>query len=47
MAKRYALLSELVPQAGAIALLVNPNYPDTERNIKVVQEAGTGTRLSP
>jgi putative tryptophan/tyrosine transport system substrate-binding protein len=39
MPKRLELLSELVPQAGVIALLVNPNNPDTERNIKVVQEA--------
>jgi putative ABC transport system substrate-binding protein len=39
MPKRLELLSELVPQAGVIALLVNPNNPDTERNIKVVQGA--------
>jgi hypothetical protein len=33
--------------ASAIALLVNPNNPDTERDIKVAQEAGAGTRLLP
>jgi putative ABC transport system substrate-binding protein len=39
MAKRLELLSELVPQAGVIALLVNPNYSITERIIRDVQEA--------
>jgi putative ABC transport system substrate-binding protein len=37
--KRFELLSELVPQAKVIALLVNPNYPATERVIRAVQEA--------
>jgi putative ABC transport system substrate-binding protein len=37
--KRIELLSELVPQAGVIALLVNPNNPSTEAHIRVVQEA--------
>jgi putative ABC transport system substrate-binding protein len=37
--KRLELLSELVPQARVIALLVNPNNPDTERSIGDVQEA--------
>ena len=37
--KRLELLSELVPQAKVIALLVNPNNPVTERMIRDVQEA--------
>ncbi len=37
--KRLELLSELVPQAGVIALLVNPNNSNTERIIKDMQEA--------
>ena len=39
MPKRLELLSELVPQARVIALLVNPNNPTTERVIRDVQEA--------
>src|SRR5882757_1832450 len=38
-AKRLELLSELVPQAGVIALLVNPNNASAERVIRDVQEA--------
>jgi putative tryptophan/tyrosine transport system substrate-binding protein len=37
--KRFDLLSQLVPQARVIALLVNPNRPDTENVIGGVQEA--------
>ena len=37
--KRFELLSELVPQARVIALLVNPNIPATERVMRAVQEA--------
>jgi putative ABC transport system substrate-binding protein len=37
--KRFGLLSELVPQARVIALLVNPNNPTTERAVRDVQEA--------
>ena len=37
--KRLELLSELVPQAKVIALLVNPNSPTTERIIGDMQEA--------
>jgi putative ABC transport system substrate-binding protein len=39
MPKRLELLSELVPQAGVIALLVNPNSANAERNTRGVQEA--------
>jgi len=39
MAKRLELLSELVPQADVIALLVNPNTSTTERMIRDEQEA--------
>ena len=39
MAKRVELLSELVPQADIIALLVNPNNANTERIIREVEEA--------
>jgi putative ABC transport system substrate-binding protein len=44
MSKRLDLLSELVPQAGVIALLVNPNSPITEPVIREVQEAARGLR---
>ncbi len=37
--KRFDLLCELVPQAGAIALLVNPNNANAESVIRNVQEA--------
>jgi putative ABC transport system substrate-binding protein len=37
--KRLELVSELVPQARVIALLVNPNSPNAERIIRDVQEA--------
>jgi putative tryptophan/tyrosine transport system substrate-binding protein len=37
--KRFELLRELVPQAGAIALLANPNNPSIEIIVKDVQEA--------
>jgi putative ABC transport system substrate-binding protein len=37
--KRLELVSELVPQAKVIALLVNQNNPNTERNITDVQSA--------
>ena len=39
MPKRLELLSELVPQARVIALLVNPNNPNAERMMRDVQEA--------
>src|SRR6476660_8838610 len=39
MPKRLELLSELVPQAGVIALLVDPNNVSGERRIRDTQEA--------
>jgi len=36
---RLQLLSELVPRAGGIAVLVNPNNPNTERLTREVQDA--------
>jgi putative tryptophan/tyrosine transport system substrate-binding protein len=39
MPKRLELLSELVPQARVVALLVNPKSPSAERIIRQVQEA--------
>ena len=37
--KRFELMSELVPQAGVIALLVNPSSPSAEPLIRDMQEA--------
>src|SRR5438477_11399146 len=37
--KRLELLSELVPQAGVVAMLVNSNSPNAERVTRDVQEA--------
>jgi putative tryptophan/tyrosine transport system substrate-binding protein len=47
-AKLLELLSELVPRANVIALLVNPTNPLTERLMKVAQEAARakGVQLS-
>jgi putative ABC transport system substrate-binding protein len=44
-AKRLELLSELVPRAGVIALLVNPNNESAERVIRDVQEAARTKKL--
>ena len=38
-AKKLALLRELIPSAGIIALLVNPNNPSSEADIDDVQKA--------
>jgi ABC-type uncharacterized transport system substrate-binding protein len=43
--KRLELLSELVPQAGIIALLVNPDNPIPERIMEDVQEAARAKGL--
>jgi putative ABC transport system substrate-binding protein len=47
MPKRFELLSELIPEAKVMALLVNPNNSTTERIIRDLQEAGRvkGVRL--
>ncbi len=45
MPKRFELLSELVPQAGVIALLVNPNSASAERQTRDVQEAARAKRV--
>ena len=37
--KRVELLSELLPRAGVIALLVNPTNPTTERVVRDALEA--------
>jgi len=39
MPKRLELLSELVPHAGVIALLVNPDNSNTERNVRDMEQA--------
>jgi putative ABC transport system substrate-binding protein len=44
-AKRLELLSELVPRARVIALLVNPNVSNAERVIEDVQEAARAKGL--
>jgi putative ABC transport system substrate-binding protein len=45
MPKRLELLSELVPQAGVIAVLVNPNNANTERTIRDMEEAARAKGL--
>src|SRR5438105_12609695 len=44
-AKRLELLSELVPRAGVIALLMNPNNATAERVIRDVQESARAKGL--
>jgi putative ABC transport system substrate-binding protein len=43
--KRLELLSELVPQAGVIALLVNPDNPIPEPIMRDVQDAARAKRV--
>src|SRR5437879_1095111 len=45
MPKRLDLVSELVSQAGIIALLVNPNYPIPEPIMRDVQDAARAKGL--
>jgi putative ABC transport system substrate-binding protein len=47
MPKRVELLSELVPQAKVIALLVNPNNPNTEGIVREVEKAARVKGLQP
>jgi putative ABC transport system substrate-binding protein len=44
-AKRLELLSEIVPQAGVIALLVNPNNASAEAMMRDLQEAARAKGL--
>jgi putative ABC transport system substrate-binding protein len=44
-AKRLELLSELVPRAGVVALLVDPNTSTAERAERDVRDAATGRGL--
>jgi putative ABC transport system substrate-binding protein len=43
--KRVELISELVPGAGVIAHLVDPNWPSVEREIEAVREAACAKKL--
>jgi putative tryptophan/tyrosine transport system substrate-binding protein len=40
-AKRLGLLHEMIPKATTIGVLVNPNYPTSEAQIRDVEEAST------
>jgi ABC-type uncharacterized transport system substrate-binding protein len=40
-AKRLGLLQEMVPKAGTVAVLLNPNYAPAENQLRDVQEAAT------
>src|SRR5215831_3016572 len=44
--KKFELIHELVPKAAAIAILVNPDNPNTESIVKIVKEAGDALRRS-
>jgi putative ABC transport system substrate-binding protein len=43
--KRVELISELAPEARALALLLDPNFPGAEEIIRAVQEAARAKRL--
>lgn len=43
--KRLELLHELVPDAATIGVLVNPNYPPAERQLKAVEEAARSINM--
>lgn len=42
--KLLELLYQLVPGAGAIAALVNPNYPDADLQLRELQDAGAAIK---
>jgi putative ABC transport system substrate-binding protein len=44
-AKRLGLLREIVPQAGAIGVLLDPRFPSYESQLSDVQEAARANRL--
>jgi ABC-type uncharacterized transport system substrate-binding protein len=39
LAKRFEMLHQLIPNAETIGVLVNPNYPDADLQVREVQEA--------
>jgi putative ABC transport system substrate-binding protein len=45
MAKRLQLLHQLVPKAAVIGVLVNPGYPDSDLQLRELQEAGAAIKL--
>ena len=45
--KRFELVSELVPQAKVIALMVNPTNASDERGVRDVEEAARDRRATP
>jgi putative ABC transport system substrate-binding protein len=44
-AKRLELLHDLVPQAQSVALLVNPNTPGANEELRLTREAATALKL--
>ena len=38
--KRLGLLHELVPQAGIVGVLLNPDFPPSARQLSELQQAG-------
>jgi putative ABC transport system substrate-binding protein len=41
-AKRFGLLHEMVPKATRVAVLINPNYSESEAQLRDVQQAAPG-----